>query len=185
MARCYSVRVSKCHPSLPRLWLISDARNDAALEKVLARMPRGSGLIFRHYHLPGPERRARFRKLARLARLRGHSVVLSGTARQARKWRADGAYGSPQLLARGPRLLRLTTVHSLRELRRAGRADAVLISPLYPTRSHPGETVLGPVRALLMARHARQPVVALGGMTVAKARRLPLFGWAAIDGLSP
>ena len=185
MARCYSVRVSKCHPSLPRLWLISDARNDAALEKALARLPRGSGLIFRHYHLPEPERRARFRKLARLARLRGHCAVLSGTARQARCWGADGAYGAPQVLAKGPEVLRLATVHSLRELRRAGRADAVLLSPLYPTRSHPGGTVLGPVRALLMACNARQPVIALGGMTPAKARRLPLFGWAAIDGLSP
>ena len=179
------MRVSKCHPSLPRLWLISDARNDAALEKALARLPRGSGLIFRHYHLPEPERRARFRQLARLARLRGHCAVLSGTARQARQWRADGAYGAPQVLAKGPNVLRLATVHSLRELRRAGRADGVLLSPLYPTRSHPDGAVIGPVRALLMARKARQPVIALGGMTPAKARRLPLFGWAAIDGLSP
>jgi thiamine-phosphate pyrophosphorylase len=185
MARCYSERVSKRHPSLPRLWLISDARNDAALETVLARLPRGSGLVFRHYHLPKAERRARFRKLAKLARLRGHAVVLSGTARQARQWGADGAYGSPAQLAAGPATLRLATVHSLRELRRAGRADAVLLSPLFVTRSHPGGSALGPVRALLMARSSAKPVLALGGMTPARARRLPLYGWAAIDGLSP
>ena len=58
------------HP-LPTIWLISDARNDAALEGGLRRLPRGSGLIFRHYHLAAGERRARFAALARLARARG------------------------------------------------------------------------------------------------------------------
>lgn len=179
------MRVPKRQTSLPALWLISDARNDAALEQALARMPRGSGFIFRHYHLTEGERRARFRALARSARLRGHVVVLAGGASQARQWGADGAYGAAGHLQAGAGLLRLVTVHSLRELCGATRADAVLLSPLFPTRSHPGGAVLGPLRALLIARNARVPVLALGGMTPARARRLPLHGWAAIDGLSP
>ncbi|WP_310533643.1 thiamine phosphate synthase [Novosphingobium sp.] len=185
MARCYSVRVSKRYPSVPRLWLISDARNDGALEAALRRLPRGSGLVFRHYHLAEPERRARFRQVQRLARLRGHSVVLAGTMRQARRWGADGAYGSARQLAKGTAGLRLATVHSLRELRRAARADAVLLSPVFATRSHPGAGALGPLRFLLMAQKSRIPVLALGGMTPRRAARMPLHGWAAIDGLSP
>ena len=31
-------------------------------------------------------------------------------------------------------------------------ADAVLLSPVFPTRSHPGAPVLGPVRFRLLAR---------------------------------
>lgn len=185
MARCYSVRVSKRYPSLHRIWLISDARNDAALEAALSRLPRGSGLVFRHYHLGDPERRARFRQLARLARLRGHAVVLAGTMRAARAWGADGAYGSASLLAKGPAGLRLVTTHSLRELRRAARADAALLSPVFATRSHPGAGALGPLRFLLMAQKSRIPVLALGGITPRRAARMPLHGWAAIDGLSP
>jgi thiamine-phosphate pyrophosphorylase len=64
------------------------------------------------------------------------------------------------------------------------RADAVLLSPVFPTRSHPGAAALGPARFRLMARHAQMPVVALGGMTVRTARRLDWPRWAAIDGLS-
>jgi thiamine-phosphate pyrophosphorylase len=186
MARCYSVLVKNRQPSIPLLWLVSDARNDAVIERVLARLPRGSGLVFRHYHLPPAERRARFDTLARVARRFGHLVVLSGGTKQARRWGADGAYGSPERLARGPRVMRLITVHSLRELAKAhrARADAVLLSPVFPTASHPGGRVLGLLRFRLRSAHARVPVIALGGMTAHLARTNGIARWAAIDGLS-
>ncbi len=176
------MRVQNRQSSLPLLWLISDARNDAALERALARLPRGSGLIYRHYHLPPAERRARFLRLRRVARRFGHLVVLSGDAATARRWGADGAYGSPRLLAPGPRILRLATVHSLHELAQTRRADAVLVSPVFPTASHPGGTVLGQVRFRLLAARAQVPVIALGGMN--RRRAHGFARWAAIDGLS-
>lgn len=178
--------MSRRHPALPPLWLISDARNDAGLERAIARLPRGSGLIFRHYHLPPDERRARFAALARRARARGMVVVLAGTMAQARAWGADGAYGPPRQLARGPAGLRLVTAHALAELARAARArgSAALLSPAFPTRSHPGAPVLGPTRWRAMAAWACLPVLALGGMNPHRARALRCLGWAAIDGLS-
>lgn len=161
---------------LPKLWLISDARNDAVLERAIRAMPPGSGLIYRHYHLPPAERRTRFRALARIARGRGMAVVLAGDAAMARRWGADGAYGARQALA---------TAHSLRELGRAKGAAGVLLSPVFPTRSHPGGRVLGAVRFRLIAARSPVPVIALGGMNRARARALKWPRWAAIDGLSP
>lgn len=186
MARCYSVPVTNRQMSLPDLWLISDARNDPVLEKALARLPRGSALVYRHYHLALRKRRARFRQLARVARRFGHKVILSGSARQARAWGADGAYGASEILSHGPQIVRIVTVHSLHELAKAlrARADAVMFSPVFPTRSHPGGRDLGPVRFHLIARAAGLPVIALGGMTQSRARTLPARRWAAIDGLS-
>lgn len=176
--------MSPCHPKLPDLWLVSDARNDAVLERVLAGLPRGSGVIFRHYHLAGPRRRARFEELRGAAHRRGHLIALSGTARQARAWRADAVYGDPRGLASGPAIPRLATAHSLREIAAAGRAraDAVLLSPVFPTRSHPGAEPLGPVRFRLMAALGGIPAVALGGMNGRRAGRLKWCKWAAIDG---
>jgi thiamine-phosphate pyrophosphorylase len=173
--------------TLPALWLISDERNDAGLETALAALPRGSGLIYRHYHLDGPERYARFRALHRIARARGHVVVLADSALTAREWGADGVYGSPRsLYPRRRGLLHLATAHDLAELGLASRlgADAALLSPVFTTRSHPGGKVLGGVRFLLLARQSKLPVVALGGMTVARSRALAWMRWAAIDGLS-
>lgn len=171
---------------VPRLWLLSDARNDAALLRALARLPRGSGVIFRHYHLPPVQRRARFDAVRRACRALGLVAVLAGTAAVARRWGADGAYGPGGRIGRRCGGLRLGTAHSLREIARAARdgADAVLLSPVHPTRSHPGGAALGPVRFAVLARQSLVPVIALGGMTRRRAARLPVHGWAAIDGLS-
>jgi thiamine-phosphate pyrophosphorylase len=186
MAALYSGWVSR-EKTLPHLWLISDARNDAGLERALAKLPRGSGLIYRHYHLPGPERLVRFRSLRRAARARGHVVILADSALTAREWGADGIYGAPRSLwPHRSGLLHLATAHNLAEIGLAARlgADAVLLSPVFPTRSHPGGAVLGAARFRLLARQSPVAVIALGGMTSKRARTLRWPGWAAIDGLS-
>jgi len=190
MARCYSVTMSLRYPahtqfSRADLWLVTDARNDHALERVLAKLPPGCGVIFRHYHLSPTERRARFDVLRRAAHRRGHVIALSGTARQARAWGADAAYGNARALAKGPALPRLGTAHTLREIAaaRRARADIVLLSPIFSTRSHVGAKLLGPVRFRLMAALADLPVIALGGMNKRRARRLKWCKWAAIDGI--
>ena len=175
----------KRQTAVPAIWLVSDVRNDAVLERAMRNLPRGSGLIFRHYHLAPVERRARFAELMVLARQCGHVVALSGDAATARRWGADAAYGPPGLLTRGPAMVRLVTAHSLRELSaaRRARADAVLLSPAFATRSHPGAPALGPVKFRLLAARALVPVIALGGMNARAARRIGTAHWAAIDGL--
>lgn len=173
--------------SLPALWLLSDARNDGALETALGNLPRGNGFIFRHYHLGKNERHDRFLDLARIARARGHTVVLADSSHTARQWGADGVYGAARSLRpRRAGLLRLATAHDAREIAFANRirADGVLLSPVFATRSHPGGTVLGPARFRLLARLARMPVIALGGMDARRALSLGHTRWAAIDGLS-
>jgi thiamine-phosphate pyrophosphorylase len=171
---------------LPALWLLSDARNDAALERALRRLPRGSGFIYRHYHLPPGKRIARWFALLRIARARGHLAILADSALTAREWGADGHYGAPRALYPTRAMLTLATAHSLREIAEANRAraDAVLLSPVLPTRSHPGAAPLGPLRFRLLAARAAMPAIALGGLNRRAARRLRWHRWAAIDGLS-
>ena len=70
--------------------------------------------------------------------------------------------------------------------RRLG-ADAVVLSPVFPTASHPGAAALGLLRwAALAARGGARPVVALGGVGSRNAVRLPRWagGLAAIGGLA-
>ncbi|WP_366409681.1 thiamine phosphate synthase [Novosphingobium sp. 17-62-19] len=162
--------------------LLTDARNDAGLERAIRRLPRGSALVFRHYHLANAARRRRFEELRRLAH--GCGLLVIGS-RVPASWYTDGTYGAADEVAGKPGL-RLATAHSLREIAMAARegADAVLLSPVFATRSHPGAAALGTVRFLLLARRSPLPVIALGGMTRARAVRLPVAGWAAIDGLA-
>jgi thiamine-phosphate pyrophosphorylase len=79
------------------------------------------------------------------------------------------------------------SAHNRRELKAAEQAgaDLVFLSPVFPTRSHPGARPLGAGRFSLLAHQVRLPVIALGGMNAAKARRLSsAHGWAGIDAWS-
>ena len=173
--------------TLPELWLLSDERNDAVLEDRLRALPTGSGFVFRHYHLPPEERVARFRALQRICGARGHLLILADSTLTAREWGADGVYGAPlSLYPTRADMVTIATAHDIGEIGQANRAraDAVMLSPVFPTRSHPRAPTLGPQRFRHLARHAQMPVIALGGMTHATARRLEWPRWAAIDGLS-
>jgi thiamine-phosphate pyrophosphorylase len=179
MAWCYSDAMRQCQP-ISKVWLLSDARNDALLDAAIARLPRGSGVVFRHYHLSVAERRLRFAAVRRLCRARGHVLILAGTPALTKAWRADGSYGAP---CHGRTI---ATAHDLAQIGRANRlnARAVMLSPVFPTRSHPGAVTLGPLRFLALAGRVAAQVIALGGMTPRMASRLGGVRWAAIDGLS-
>jgi thiamine-phosphate pyrophosphorylase len=172
--------------ALPKLWLLSDERNDAQLEDALRRLPRGSGFVFRHYHLPADARRERFDALADVCRAQGHLLVLSGDAATTQAWGGDGFYGAPGASEQRADLLHLATAHDAHEIELANRAgaDAVFLSPVFPTRSHPDGPCLGKDDFLLLAARAEIPVIALGGMTAERAAELGWERWAAIDGLT-
>ncbi len=172
--------------TLPDLWLLSDARNDAKLESALAALPQGSGFVFRHYHLAGEARRQRYDELKTVADASGHLTVLSGDADTAHSCGAAGIYGAPEKLGRRPGLLRLATAHDAREIALANRVavDAVFLSPVFPTRSHRGRGCLGASLFYELAARAAMPVIALGGMTAGRARELDWPKWGAIDGLT-
>jgi thiamine-phosphate pyrophosphorylase len=164
---------------LPRLWLMTDERQGEDLWAAVERLPRGAGIVFRHHGLAPGERRRLFEALRKLARRRRLFLV----AAPGPGIRADGRHGERRGLG-----FRSASAHGLRELRTAEKAGAALVflSPAFATRSHPAARPLGPVRFGLIARQARVPVVALGGVDARRARRLPhIYGWAGIDAWSP
>ncbi|WP_022683635.1 thiamine phosphate synthase [Sphingobium bisphenolivorans] len=174
---------------LPAVWLMTDERvDDALLLAAASRLPKGrAGIIFRHYRTEGPDRHRLFARLKSIALRRRLTLMLGGSARQAAAWRADGWHGRDCRRARRP-LLHSAPAHDGREMeaaRRAG-ADFLLLSPLFPTRSHPGGRSLGRARFGLLSRQARRPVIALGGVRAEHRRMLKALGaagWAGIDGL--
>ncbi len=158
---------------------MTDERLGDALPTIAATLPQGSGIVFRHYATPAGERRRTFARVRRIARARRLVLLVAGPPLPG----GDGVHGRN---ARHGRDFATRPVHSIRERIAAERAgvDAIFVSPVFATRSHPGAAALGRVRFGLLVRGARVPVIALGGMTAARARTLRPFGiagWAAID----
>lgn len=175
---------------LPRRWFFTDSRLGEGVWAVIGRLPKDVGVIVR---VPSLARdMALAQRLIAACRRRGLAVLLAGPVAVAQRLGADGAHLPEREARRGrcrrPRAgFRLTAAaHSRAALLRAERlgADGVFLSPVFPTRSHPGARTLGPCRFGLLMRGLALPVLALGGMDGRAARRLrPLrpYGWGAID----
>ena len=160
---------------VPPLWLFTDARRLPDPRPAVRRLPRGlAGVVLRHDGVPN--RAALGRDLVRLCRARRLVLVVAGDARLAAALRAGvhlrgGRWPGP---IRTRRFV-TSSAHGWPDLLRAQKAGAALafLSPAFPTASHPGAPALGPVRWTCLARAARVPVAALGGIDPVLLRRLP------------
>lgn len=172
-----------------QIWLMTDRRNDAVLEESVKGLPRGSGIIFRHYHLDSDARRNRFLSIKALAKRGDHLLLLAGSPKLARQWGADGVHGRQWKRHQTIGLLHSAPVHDPKEIKAANHngADLLFLSPAFATRSHPGQMPLSQLQLKRLIALSGKPVILLGGMNSHRFRQrghLGAHGWAAIDGLS-
>lgn len=171
----------------PTIWLFTDERLGGAgaadpMWRALERLPRGAGIVFRHYSLAPAARADLLARIAGIARRR-HLVLVGSRIAGA----PDGVH-RPAHAPRSPsgaQSLVTASAHSRREALAAFRAgaDLVFLSPVFATRSHPGDPVLGPIRFGIAARGLPGPVIALGGMDPKRGRRLRPLGAAGFAGI--
>ena len=140
--------------TITRQWLIIGG--EAAGIDEARKLRRGSGILLLRDR-SGSEVRA----LRQIARQRDLTVAIEGPRSAAR-------------------------VHNVRELRGAmfRRTPMILLSPLFPTRSHPDWQPLPRMRAAALARLGGRNLIALGGMDARKfgrIERLGFRGWAGIS----
>jgi thiamine-phosphate pyrophosphorylase len=179
---------------LPRLLFFTDPVRTPDAEAAIAALPRGAGVVYRAFG--AADAVAAGRRLVRAARRAGVLVLAGADAGLAARIGADGVH-LPERLARRAGALRrarpgwLVTcaAHSAAAVvaaRRAG-ADAVVVSPVFPSASPSAGRPLGPLRFAALVRGARRPVYALGGVNARTACRLAgsgAAGLAAVEALA-
>lgn len=156
----------------PRVLMTDDRQAPAALLALIARLPAGTAVVLRHYAQPG--RAGLAAAVAGVCRRRRLVLLIAGDARLARRIAAAGLHLPEYLIARGRPLRALmgrpaivtAAAHGGRGLARAARAgvDAVFLSPVYPTPSHPERRALGLPRFAALVRGAGVAVYGLGGV---------------------
>jgi len=157
----------------------------------LAALPPGSALIWRAYDETPLYETAR--RLTVAARGKGCILIVAGSPRLAGRLGIVGIHLPERDIARrrniAAHVLVTAACHSERAVIEAARAgaDAVLISPVLPTESHPGGKVLGIARLARLAALAGalgMPAYALGGITdETHIRRLRGTGIAGVAGI--
>ena len=186
---------------LPALLLLTDAGRLADPVPVLARLPRGSGVVLRDYApgVPAALRAMAALRVRRACRGRGLRLIVAGDVRMALRIGADGLHLPEWMLMSGGSLVRravrpanrrpgfiiTAACHSLSALRAAGRlgVDAAVLAPVFATTSHPESPALGAVRFTRLARAATVPVYALGGIGTRTVRRLQGTGAVGVAGI--
>ena len=157
----------------------------------IARLEPGDAVIVRDYS--ARDRAGHARALKRLSRQRRLRLLVAGDARLARAIGADGLHLPESLVAapgwrrfQRPGWLVTAAAHSAPAIARAFACgvDAVLLSPVFPTASHPGGQALGLLRFARLVRWSPLPVYALGGISAATVRRLNSLSIAGIAGIS-
>lgn len=175
-------------PFVPRCWLMTDRRLGQSMPALVAAMPPRSGVIIRPHAMDPRGRVGLIRTIRRIGRAKRHMLLIADHVTAG----FDGIHGggparAKVAVARPDRFVSMP-VHSQREARAARQAGArlCLISPVLPTRSHPGAPCLGRRGFARLARQigSHAYAIALGGIDAAAFRRLRrdgAHGWAAID----
>ena len=168
----------------PRQWLMTDERMGERLWEAIDRLPiKDGGIVFRHYRTPAPARVELARRVADICRERSLVLGMATDAEFAQALGADFAHNPSEKPVDMPFS---RAVHSLEdaEAAKSEGASLVFVSPLFPTRSHPGAATLDQRLATHIAKAAGVPAIALGGMDAikwAQFKREGFYGWAGID----
>ena len=159
---------------LPSLYAISNADEtgvEAFLARLQIRLDAGLRLIqLREKNMTNSELYELALRVVKMAHDRGAKVLLNGDVAMAHELGADGVHlTSAQLagLAERPQLEWCgASCHTAQELRCAEAlgCDFAVLSPVLPTRSHPGAAHLGWQGFAAIAAGASIPVYALGGL---------------------
>lgn len=177
--------------ALPRFILIADDNRTACPLDVVRTMPNDAAVIVRsenHARLI-----AQVTALRPICTSRGIALLAATPPHTAALLEVDGIHLSEAAVQRsGSAAFRFAahwivtaSAHSVAAVRRARGlgVDGILISPVFPTRSHPGERALGPMGYRRLARHAPEQACPLGGITPKTLRQLKGAPVAAIAGI--
>lgn len=190
--------VSKSHAiklraraGVERLVLMTDSHRLPDPEAAIEQLPAGSIVILRDYE--APNRLALATSLRQVSRKAGCWFLVAGDAALARTVKADGIHLPEHMLRHKPLNLRgfslvSAACHNRGALRRASilGVGLAIVSPVFPTESHPGASTLGIHRLSRLISGQGIAVAALGGIsyrTVGPVRALKLAAIAGISGI--
>jgi thiamine-phosphate pyrophosphorylase len=169
----------------------TDPHRTPAPEDTVSLLHRGSAVVYRAFD--SADALSVGRSLAKVARRRGVLLFVGADQNLAIQMRADGLHLPERLGGRVALIMRLrrrflitAAAHSLPAARRAFRAgaDAVVVSPVFESRSASAGPPLGHRTLAGLVRAAGGPIYALGGVNLATLGWLShtgVVGFAAID----
>lgn len=180
--------------TLPGLLFFTDPERVPHPETVAERLPAGAGIVYRAFGAEDSVERGR--RLRTIATERGLLLLVGAHPGLAEGIGADGLHVPERLSAEIPRLraeharwLITVAAHDLTAVEAAQRAqaDAVVVSPIFPSNSPSAGEPLGVDGLKALVAATPLPVYALGGVharTVSQLLGSGVVGIAAVEALT-
>lgn len=183
----------KLSGTLPRRIAMTDDNRGPDPLELAKQLPSNAGLLFRHY--ANREREKLAGRVIQVCRDRGIFCLVAGDIHLAQSSGANGVHlPEHRLMQNRSSVIRYraqggivtSSAHSLRAAVLADRfgVDALFISPVFPTKSHPNTKSLGLSRFAALTRPLSCSVFGLGGINENSAQRLYNAGAYGIAGIS-
>ncbi len=175
-------------------FFFTNRKRCADLSSVIKNLPKNSAIIFREYDLEAPEREKLATEIMQICRKYGHKILIGKNLELARKLRADGVHFSdhdqlplqilnrknlPQKFILSVACHNFLSVLKLRKL----KIDAIFISPIFLTKSHPNAQPLGLQRLSRIILKTKSSIYALGGVNSQNINSLQRLGASGFGGI--
>lgn len=173
-------------PGLPRLWFFTDPERTPDPCAIAAALPAGSAVVYRHFG--AADRRRVALRLQRLCARRRLRLLIGADPDLAQQVGAAGVHLPERMAAAVVALRQSRPDWIVSAAAHSGAAalmpaSAIVLSPVYASRSASAGRPISLDRAARIARASPSPVIALGGVTLARMTKIARAGFAGAAGI--
>lgn len=178
----------KNEKQLPAFFFVTDPKRTPDPISIARKLPKGSGILFRHFGLEN-----RFEvglKLSKISKARELKLFVSYDTKLAEYTKADGMHWPKSKVFLKKRsqfknYMHSSSAHTHRQIRTAlqNDFDACFVSSVFESQSSSAPTAMGVTKFRLMCQNSAIPIYGLGGITSNNAAKITKHaGIAAVSG---
>ena len=181
----YSKEIRSKDNKLPKVIIIFDDESFDKKKLLKLKIPKKSAFLLRSYETK--KRKKIAKQLLNFCKMKKIKLLISSDIKLAEDINADGIH-FPEYMVKKNKInwtyiknvksnkkwIITTAVHNIQSLKKAEELniDAALLSPVFPSKSHPNNKSLGLNKFLKIVKKTKLPIYALGGINIKNVKSL-------------
>ena len=181
----YSKEIRSKNNKLPKVIIIFDDELFDKKKLLKLKIPKKSAFLLRSYETK--KRKKIAKQLLKFCKMKKIKLLIGSDIKLAEDIKADGIHFPEYMIKKNKinwidiknvkskkRWIITTSVHSIQSLKKAEGLDidAVLLSPVFPSKSHPNSKSLGLNKFSKIVKKTKLPIYALGGINIKNVKSL-------------
>ena len=181
----YSKEIRSKDNKLPKVIIIFDDESFDKKKLLKLKIPKKSAFLLRSYETK--KRKKIAKQLLNFCKMKKIKLLIGSDIKLAEDINADGIH-FPEYMVKKNKInwtyiknvksnkkwIITTAVHNIQSLKKAEELniDAALLSPVFPSKSHPNNKSLGLNKFLKIVKKTKLPIYALGGINIKNVKSL-------------